>query len=51
MSERAASLLMEDIEFVGPVRTEDVKNARSTVVNVVYRLSDQGRSPWHGYLA
>ncbi|HHT37276.1 MAG: flagellar motor switch protein FliG [Candidatus Wallacebacter cryptica] len=42
MSKRAANLLKEDIEFMGPVRLRDIEEAQTRVVSVVRRLEDSG---------
>lgn len=42
MSERAAQLIKEDMEFMGPVRVSDVEQAQQKIVDVVRRLEDAG---------
>lgn len=42
MSKRAAKMLEEDIEFLGPVRLRDVEDAQQRIVNVIRRLEDSG---------
>ena len=42
MSERAAQLIKEEMEFMGPVRISDVENAQQKIVDVVRRLEDAG---------
>ncbi len=42
MSERAAQLIREDMEFMGPVRVADVESAQQKIVDVVRRLEDAG---------
>ncbi len=42
MSKRAAELVREEIEFLGPVRLSDVEAAQQAIVEVVRRLEDQG---------
>lgn len=42
MSERAASLIKEEMEFMGPVRVSDVEAAQQRIVDVVRRLEDAG---------
>lgn len=42
MSERAAQLIQEEMEFMGPVRVSDVENAQQRLVDVVRRLEDAG---------
>jgi flagellar motor switch protein FliG len=42
MSERAATLIKEDMEFMGPVRVSDVEQAQQRVVDIVRRLEEAG---------
>ncbi|MCP4592553.1 MAG: flagellar motor switch protein FliG [bacterium] len=42
MSERAAQLVKEDMEYMGPVRISDVESAQQRIVDVVRRLEDSG---------
>jgi len=42
MSERAAELIKEDMEFMGPVRVSDVEAAQQRVVDIVRRLEEAG---------
>jgi flagellar motor switch protein FliG len=42
MSTRAAEMLREDIEFMGPVRLRDVEDAQQRIVNVIRRLEEVG---------
>ena len=42
MSERAASMLKEDMEFMGPVRLRAVEEAQQRVVNIIRRLEETG---------
>lgn len=42
MSERAATLIKEDMEFMGPVRVSDVEQAQQRIVDIVRRLEDAG---------
>jgi len=42
MSERAASMVKEDMEYMGPVRLADVEAAQQRVVDVVRRLEETG---------
>lgn len=42
MSQRAADMLKEDIEFMGPVRLRDVEEAQQRIVNVIRKLEDSG---------
>jgi flagellar motor switch protein FliG len=42
MSERAATLIQEDMEYMGPVRVSDVEAAQQRIVDIVRRLEDAG---------
>jgi flagellar motor switch protein FliG len=42
MSSRAADLIREEMEFMGPVRVSDVEAAQQRIVDVVRRLEDAG---------
>lgn len=42
MSSRAAEMLREDIEFMGPVRLRDVEEAQQRIVNIIRRLEEMG---------
>ena len=42
MSKRAADMLREEIEFMGPVKIRDVEEAQQKVVNVIRSLEDKG---------
>ncbi len=42
MSERAATLIKEDMEYMGPVRLKDVEAAQQKIVDIVRRLEDAG---------
>lgn len=42
MSERAAQLIKEEMEFMGPVRLSDVEAAQQKIVDIVRRLEDAG---------
>ncbi len=42
MSERAAALIKEDMEFMGPVRVSDVEGAQQRIVDIVRRLEEAG---------
>jgi len=43
MSERAATMIREDLEIMGPTRLADVETAQQNVVKVVRRLEVEGR--------
>lgn len=42
MSERAAKLIQEDMQYMGPVRVSDVEAAQQKIVDIVRRLEDAG---------
>ena len=42
MSKRAAAMLKEDMEFMGPVRLKDVEEAQQRIVSTIRRLEDSG---------
>ena len=42
MSSRAADMLREEIEFMGPVKIRDVEEAQQKIVNVIRNLEDKG---------
>ncbi|MCL0052000.1 flagellar motor switch protein FliG [Peptococcaceae bacterium] len=42
MSKRAAAMLKEEIEYMGPVRLRDVEEAQQKIVNVIRKLEESG---------
>ncbi len=42
MSDRATQLIKEDMDYMGPVRLNDVEVAQQKIVDVVRRLEDAG---------
>ena len=42
MSKRAAALLREDMDFMGPVRLKDVEESQQKVVNIIRKLEEEG---------
>jgi flagellar motor switch protein FliG len=42
MSERAATLIKEDMQYMGPVRVSDVEGAQQRIVDIVRRLEESG---------
>jgi len=42
MSKRAAEMLKEDMDYMGPVRVKDVEESQQKVVNVIRALEDVG---------
>ena len=43
MSDRVASMMKEDMEFMGPVRTSDVEERQLRIVQIVRQLEDSGQ--------
>lgn len=42
MSKRAADMLKEEIQFMGPVRLRDVEDAQQRIVQIIRRLDESG---------
>jgi flagellar motor switch protein FliG len=42
MSERASSMLRDDMESMGPVRLKDVEETQQKIVNIIRRLEESG---------
>jgi flagellar motor switch protein FliG len=42
MSERAAELVREEMEYMGPVRLSDIEAAQQRIVDIVRKLEEQG---------
>jgi len=42
MSERARDMILEEIEFMGPVRLRNVEEAQQKIVSIIRRLEDAG---------
>jgi len=43
LSERAAEMLKEDMEVMGPVRISEVEQAQQTIVKIAKKLEDEGK--------
>jgi flagellar motor switch protein FliG len=43
MPERAADMLKEDIEDMGPTRLADIEKAQNEIVKVAMKLADEGK--------
>lgn len=43
MSQRASSMVREELEYMGPVRVSDVEEAQQEIVNVIRRLEEEGQ--------
>ncbi len=42
MSKRAAALLKDDMEYMGPIRMKDVEEAQQKIVSIIRKLEEQG---------
>ncbi len=42
LSSRLASMIKEDMEFMGPVRMKDVEDAQQRIVNIIRKLEESG---------
>jgi len=42
MSKRAARMLIEDMQYMGPIRSADVNEARERIVKIIRQLEDTG---------
>ncbi len=42
ISKRAAQLLQDELEYMGPVRVKDVEEAQQKIINVIRRLEEAG---------
>jgi flagellar motor switch protein FliG len=42
MSKRASQMLKEDIEYMGPIRIEDVKESQEKILNIIRHLEQTG---------
>jgi flagellar motor switch protein FliG len=42
MSKRAATLLKEDMEYMGPIRMKDVEESQQKIVSIIRKLEEQG---------
>ncbi len=42
LSKRLATMIREDMEFMGPVRLKDVEEAQQKIVNIIRKLEDTG---------
>jgi len=48
MSKRAADLLREEMEYLGPVRASNVEQVQQQIVDIIRRLEDAGEITIHG---
>jgi flagellar motor switch protein FliG len=42
MSKRAATLLKEDMDYMGPIRLKDVEESQQKIVSIIRKLEEQG---------
>ena len=42
MSERAQTMLADDMEYMGPVRAKDVQESQTKIVSIIRRLEEAG---------
>jgi flagellar motor switch protein FliG len=42
MSKRAARMIKEDMEYMGPVRLKDVRKSQEKIINIIRRLEEFG---------
>jgi flagellar motor switch protein FliG len=42
MSKRAAQMLKEDMEYMGPIRLKDVEESQQKIVSIIRHLEDTG---------
>lgn len=42
MSKRASSLLLEDMDFMGPIRLRDVEESQQKIVSIIRKLEESG---------
>jgi len=47
MSKRASALLLEEMDYLGPVRVSDVEQTQQQIVDIVRRLEDAGEINTH----
>ena len=48
MSKRAADLLREEMDYLGPVRLSNVEQMQQQIVDIIRRLEDAGEITIHG---
>ncbi len=48
MSKRASSLLLEEMDYLGPVRASHVEQVQQQIVDIIRRLEDMGEITIHG---
>jgi flagellar motor switch protein FliG len=45
MSKRAANMIKEDMEYMGPIRREDQQNSQKKIISIYSRLQNLGEIP------
>ena len=48
MSKRARNLLLEEMDYLGPVRASNVEQVQQQIVDIIRRLEDMGEITLHG---
>ncbi len=48
MSKRASTLLLEEMDYLGPVRASNVEQVQQQIVDIIRRLEDAGEITIHG---
>ena len=48
MSKRASTLLLEEMDYLGPVRASNVEQVQQQIVDIIRRLEDMGEITIHG---
>jgi len=43
MSERATNMILEEMEYMGPVKLSEVEEAQQKVVDIINRLKEDGQ--------
>jgi flagellar motor switch protein FliG len=43
ISSRAAEMIKEDLEVMGPVRLSDVEKAQSEIIKIVRKMEEEGK--------
>ena len=42
MSERAASMLQEELEYLGPVKLKEVEDSQQRIIDTIRKLEEEG---------
>ena len=43
MSERAAEMIQEELEYLGPVKMSDVESAQQNIVKLIRKMEQEGK--------